>query len=67
MHNQINEERSTQTRIKVGGNNEKYGGHVSTSTAHLEIAKMLFNSVLLRKNSKYMTINVANFYLMTPI
>ena len=38
-----------RTRITVGGNNIKHAGDVGTPTAHLETAKMLFNSVLSRK------------------
>ena len=56
-----------QTRITVGGNNIKYAEDISTPTAHLETAKMLFNSVLSRKNAKFMSIDISNFYLMTPL
>ena len=55
-------------RMTVGGNNTKHeGGGVGTPTAHLEIAKMLFNSVLSRKHAKFMTIDMSNFYLMTSL
>ena len=40
---------------------------VGTPTAHLETSKILFNSVSSRKNAKFMTIDVSNFHLMTPI
>ena len=56
-----------RTRITVGGNNIKYKVNVDTSTAHLEITKLLFYSVLSRKNVKFMTIDVSHLYLMTPI
>ena len=56
-----------RTRTTVGGNNVKHAGDVGTPTAHLEIAKMLFNSVLSRKNAKFMSIDISNFYLMTPL
>ena len=55
------------TRTTVGGNNSKYEGCVGTPTAHLETEKLLFNSVLSRKNAKFMIIDIVNFYLMTPM
>jgi len=54
-----------RTRITVGGNNIKYNGDVGTPTAHLETAKLLFNSALSRPGAKFMTLDLANFYLMT--
>ena len=54
-----------RTRITVGGNNVKHNGDVGAPTAHLETAKLLFNSVLSRPGSKFMTLDLANFYLMT--
>ena len=54
-------------RTMVGGNNMKNEGDVGTPTTHLETAKLLFNNVLSRKNAKSMTIDIANFYLMTPM
>ena len=56
-----------RTRITVGGNKITHDGDVGTPTAHLETAKLLFNSVLSRPNAKFMTIDLANFYLMTLI
>ena len=55
-----------RTRMTVGRNNIKYGG-VGTLTAHLETSQILFNSASSRPNAKFMTIDVSNFYLMTPI
>lgn len=55
------------TRITVGGNKITYDGDVGTPTTHLETAKLLFNSVLSRPNARFMTIDLANFYLMTPM
>ena len=41
-----------QTCMTVGGNKIYYQGDISTLTADLEIAKLLFNSVLSRTNVK---------------
>ena len=56
-----------RTRIAVGGNDIKHDGDIGTPTAHLETAKLLFNIVLSISNDKFMTINIANFYLITSI
>ena len=56
-----------RTRIKLGGNNIKYAGDVGNPTVLLETPKLLFNSVLSRKGSKFMTIDIEFFYLMTPM
>ena len=55
------------TRITVSSNNINYTGDVGTPTAHLETVKILFNSVLLRKDAKFMSIDIFNFYLITPL
>ena len=54
-----------RTRITVSGNNIKYHGDVGTPASPLATAKLLFNSVLSRPSAKFMTIDLANFYLMT--
>ena len=54
-----------RTRIIVSGNNVKCNSDVGTPTAHLEIAKLLFNIVLPRPGEKFMTLDLVNFYLMT--
>ena len=51
----------------VGGNFIDYPGNMSTSTADLPTSKILFNSVLSKPNTKFMTINIGNFYLNTPM
>jgi hypothetical protein len=54
-------------RITVGGNLIDYPGAVSTKTADLVTAKILWNSVLSTPGTRYMAINVKNFYLGTPL
>ena len=31
------------------------------------VVKILFNSIILKKVARFMTINISNFYLMTPL
>ena len=31
------------------------------------VAKLLFNSVVSTRNTKFMTMDISNFYLMTPL
>ena len=56
-----------RTRLTVGGNLIDYPGDVSTKTAGLTTAKLLFNSVVSTPNAKFMGIDVKNFYLNTPM
>ena len=56
-----------QTRFVVGGDRINYPGKVGILTAEMLVAKILFNSVIYTKNARFMTIDIANFYLMTPL
>ena len=56
-----------RTRLTVGGNLINYPFEVGTPTADLLLAKILFNSVISTKNARFMTIDIKNFYLNTPI
>jgi hypothetical protein len=56
-----------RTPITVGGNLIDYPGDVSTKTADLVTAKILWNSVLSTPGERYMAINVKIFYLGTPL
>ena len=44
-----------------------YDGKSSTKTAGLELIKMHWNSILSTKKAKYMTIDISNMYLNTPL
>ena len=44
-----------------------YPGEVATPTADMLFAKILFNSIISTKGSRFMTIDISNFYLMTPL
>ena len=56
-----------RTRFVVGGDRINYPGEVGTPTAEMLVAKILFNSVISTKNARFMTMDIANFYLMTPL
>jgi hypothetical protein len=56
-----------RVRWTCGGDKVTYIGDVSTKTADLATAKILFNSVLSTPNAKFMTIDIKNFYLNTPM
>ena len=58
---------SHRTRITVGGNLINFPGDVTTHTADLITAKLIFNSVLSTKNVKFMCADIANFYLSNPM
>jgi hypothetical protein len=54
-------------RITVGGDRLDYPGEVATKTADMTTIKCLLNSVLFRSKARFMTGDVKNFYLTTPI
>ncbi len=49
------------------GDRINYPGAVATPTAEMLVAKMLFNSVISTKDARFMTMDISNFYLMTPL
>ncbi len=56
-----------RTRFTVGGDKINYPGKVATPTADVLVAKMLFNSVISTRGARFMTMDISNFYLMTPL
>ena len=56
-----------RTRFVVGGDRINYPGEVATPTADMLVAKLLFDSVVSTKDVKFMTMDISNFYLMTPL
>ena len=58
-------EETRRTRLVVGGNLVIYNGEVSTPTADLTTAKILFNSVLSTTEAKFLGLDVKDFYLNT--
>jgi hypothetical protein len=60
-------EESNRTRFTVGGDRINYPGAVATPTAEMLMAKMLFNSVISTKGARFMTMDISNFFLNTPL
>jgi hypothetical protein len=56
-----------QMQFTVGGNRINYPGKVATPTAEMLVEKMLFNSVISTKGAQFMTMDISNFYFMTPL
>jgi hypothetical protein len=56
-----------RTRLTVGGNLIDYPFDVSTPTAGITTAKILFNSVVLTPNAKFMGLDIKDFYLNTEM
>ncbi len=44
-----------------------YPGDCGTPTADMLLVKILLNSVISTKGAKFMTADIKNFYLMTPM
>ena len=44
-----------------------YPGDVGTPTADLITVKLLINSVIFTSNAKFMTLDIKNIYLNTPL
>ena len=56
-----------RTRITMGGNLINYPGDCGTPTADLLTVKLLFNSIISTPNAKFMSIDIKDFYLCTPM
>ena len=54
-------------RITVGGDRINYPGEVGTPTADMLLVKLLFNSIVSTKGAKFMSLDISNFYLNTPM
>jgi hypothetical protein len=50
----------------MGGNLINYPGDCGTPTVDLLTVKHMFNSIISTPNVKFMTIDIKDFYLMTP-
>jgi hypothetical protein len=58
---------SKRIRLAVGGNQIDYPGRVSTPTAGITTAKLLFNSVISTPNARLTVFDLKDFYLRTPM
>ena len=56
-----------RVRITVGGNLMDYPGELTTRTADQTMTKFLWNSVISTDWARYMTADIKNFYLETPL
>ncbi len=56
-----------RTRFVAGGNLTNYPYEVATPTADMLVAKILLNSVISTRNAKFMTMDISDFYLNTPM
>ena len=56
-----------RTRLTVGGNRINYPVDVGTPTACLLEVKLLVNSVVSTAGVYFMTLDIKNFYLNTPL
>jgi hypothetical protein len=53
--------------ITMGANLINYPGDCKTPTADLLTVKLLLNSIISTPNARFMTIDLKDFYLMTPM
>ena len=51
----------------MGGDKINYPGDCGTPTGDLTLVKIHLNSVISTKNARYMTVDIKNFYLNTPM
>ena len=56
-----------RTRFTVVGYKIDYPVEVATPTADMLVAKILFKGIISTKGARFMTIDISNFYLMTPL
>ncbi len=56
-----------RTRIVAGGDRVHYPGDAGTPTADLLTVKLLLNSIISTPNAKFMTMDIKDFYLNTPM
>jgi hypothetical protein len=58
---------NNHTCLTVGGNLIDYPYDVSTPTANITTAKIVFNSVISTPNAKFMGLDIKDFYLYTEM
>ena len=56
-----------RVRGTIGGDRVNYPGEVAARTAEMEVVKLLLNSVLHTEGAKWMTADITDFYLNTPL
>ena len=60
-------DKPNMTRLVAGGDRVHYPGDAGTPTADLLTVKLLPNSIISTPNAKFMTMDIKDFYLNTPM
>ena len=60
-------EEPNRSRLVLGGNRTNFTGEVGTPTAKILLIKIMLNSVVSTNGAKFMTIDISDFYLNTPL
>ena len=55
------------TCITVAGSQISFPGDVGTPTGSLDLVKLIINSVLSRRNARFVSFDLKNFCLQTPM
>ena len=63
----LHKENPNRARITVAGSQIFYPGDVVTPTGSLDLAKIIINSVLSCRNARFVSFDLKNFYLQTPM
>ena len=63
----LGKEDPNRTRITIGGNTIAYAGDCGTKTGAIEVVKGVFNSVCSRPGAKFLSADITNYYLGTPL
>jgi hypothetical protein len=56
-----------RTRLVARGDRVHYPGHAGTPTADLLTITLLINSIISTQGAKFMTMDIKDFYLNTPM
>ena len=56
-----------RTRIIIAGIQICYPGNVGVPTGSLDLVKLIINSVLSRRNARFVFFDLKNVYLQTPM
>ena len=56
-----------RTRFLVVGDHINYLGEAETPKADMLMAQILFNSLISKRGAKFTTMNISDFYLITPL
>jgi len=59
--------KQNRTILTVGGDRINYPDDCGTPTADMLLVKLLLNSVISTRGAKFMTADIKNFYLNTPL